>query len=80
MGRFKIGDEVICDWGSGGKGFVMKGIVVDDKVKYNGNIEFNPNSSEEACVIRFEKGEKTWYGKALGKNEVVPLRLIRRRG
>lgn len=80
MKKIKVGDEVICDWGSGGSGFVKKGVVVDIGVKYNSSLEFDPRGSENACIIRFKKGEMTWDGKHLGKNEVVPLRLIRKRG
>lgn len=78
MSKIKIGDEVLCDWGSGGAGFVKSGIVVDNKSKYNNALVFNPESSEEACVVRFEKGEKTWDGKLLGANVVVPTRLIKK--
>ena len=80
MKIFNFGDKVLCDWGSGGAGFIKRGIVVDNNVKYNGNIKFDYIASENACIVRFEKGEKTWDGKSLGKNEVVPIRLIKKRG
>lgn len=80
MKKIKIGDEVLCDWGSGGAGFVKKGVVVDNKTKYNNSLVFSPEGSEEACVIRFDRGEKTWDGNPLGANVVVPIRLIKVRG
>lgn len=78
MINIKIGDKVLCDWGSGGAGYVKRGVVVDVNVKYNSNIEFSPIGSESACIIRFERGEKSWNGRNLGRNEVIPMRLIKR--
>lgn len=76
--KFKQGEEVICNWGSGGAGFVKKGIIVSE-ARYNNCLKFDLKESEEACVVRFDSGEETWDGKPLGKNVVVPVREIRKR-
>lgn len=77
---FKIGDEVFCNWGSGGEGYTKKGIVIDPLVNYNNAIKFSIKACEPACIIRFDCGQKTWDGKLLGIHEVVPYRLIKKQG
>mgnify|MGYP000872145310 CR=1 FL=1 len=77
--ELNIGDEVLCDWGSGGAGFVKEGVVVCNTVKYNNSLKFAPEGSEDACIIRFKPNQTTWNGKPLGINIVVPNRQIEKR-
>lgn len=69
---FKVGEEVLCQWGT--NDFSRRGIVVDPDVKYNFYMKFSEENCEPACILRFEdKGcIESEY------NCVVPWRCIKK--
>jgi hypothetical protein len=74
LSPYKVGDEVLCKWGS--SGYDQKGIVVDSLVNYNNCLEFTEERCEPACIIRFDNAILP-TGFDTGGHAVVPCRQIK---
>lgn len=72
---FKIGEKVMCYWGS--SGYDQEGTVVDPLVNYNNCAELTTDNSEAACVVRL-KNKVLPTGFEVGQNEVIPHRQIKK--
>lgn len=74
---FKIGDKVVCYWGS--SGYDQEGIIVDNLVLYNDYMKFTYENCELACIVRL-KNKKLPTGVEVDNNEVIPFRQIKKIG
>lgn len=72
---FKVGDKVMCFWGS--SGYDQEGIIVDPLVNYNGYMEFTEENCEPACIVRLIN-PKLPTGCLTELNEVIPHRQIKK--
>ena len=72
---FKIGDKVVCYWGS--SEFDQEGVIVDPSVNFNNYMEFSEENCEPACIVRL-KNKKLPTGFEVGNNEVIPIRQIKK--